>query len=43
MKLPNAIANLANGYERGEVSLCRLFSTIVKDAGMSRFNRVQGK
>ena len=43
MKLPNAVANLANRYERGQVSLCGLFSTVVKDAGMSRFSHVQGE
>ena len=43
MKLPSAIANLANRYERGQVSLCGLFSTIVKDAGMPRFSHVQGE
>ena len=43
MKLPNAIADLANRYERGQVSLCGSFSTVVKDAGMSRFSNVQGE
>ena len=43
MKRPNAVASLANGYERGQVSLCGLFSTTVKDAGMSRFSHVQGE
>ena len=43
MKLPNAVANLANGYERGQVSLCGLFSTVVKDAVMSRFSHVMFK
>ena len=43
MKLPNAVASLANRYERGQVSLCGLFSTVVKDAGMSRFSHVQGE
>ena len=39
MNLPNAIANLAN---RGQVSLCSLFSTVVKDARTSRFSHAQG-
>ena len=44
MKLANAVANLANIiYERGQVSLCGLFSTVVKDAGMSRFSHVRCK
>ena len=40
---PNSVANLANRYERGQVSLCGLFSTTVKDAEMSRFSHVQGE
>ena len=32
----NAIANIANRYEGGQVSLCGLFSAVVKDARMSR-------
>ena len=43
MEEPSPIANLANRYERGQTSLCGLFSTVVKDAGMSRFNHVQGE
>jgi hypothetical protein len=43
MTLPNPIGNLANRYERGQISLCGLFSTIAKDAGMSRFSHVQGE
>ena len=40
---PSPIANLANRYERGQTSLCGLFSTVVKDARMSKFNHVQGE
>ena len=43
MELPNSVASLANRYERGQVSLCGLFRTIVKGAGMSRFSHVQGE
>ena len=39
---PDPLDNLANRYERGQISLCGLFSTIVKDSGMSRFSHVQG-
>ena len=42
MELPTAVSSLANRYERGQVSLCGLFSTVVKDAGMSKCH-VQGE
>ena len=29
MKFPNAVANLANRYERGQVSLCGLFMNVL--------------
>ena len=43
MKLLNSVANLANRYERGQVLLCGLFSTVVKDDEISRFSHVQGE
>ena len=43
MKLPTAVATLSNRYERGEISLCDLFGTVVKDAEMSRFSHIQGE
>ena len=45
MRLPAVVMalKLKNLYERGQVSLCGLFSTIVKDAGMSQFKHIQGE
>ena len=37
MKQPDSLAILRNQYERGQVSLCGLFSKTVKDAGMRQY------
>ena len=43
MSKPKPIAALSNNYERQQISLCRLFSKTVKDAGVSQFKHVQGE
>lgn len=43
MKLPEEISTLHNQYEIGQVSLCGLFSTTVKDADPSAFHHMQGE
>ena len=43
MKRPSVLAALNNQYERGQVGLCGLFSTTVKDAGVSQWHHIQGE
>ena len=43
MKMPDRLSALRNQYERGQVSLCGLFSTAVKDAGMSQWRHIRGE
>ena len=43
MKRPSVLAALNNQYERGKVGLCGLFSTTVKDAGVSQWHHIQGE
>ena len=43
MAYPNEITNLKNQVERGQVALCGLFLTIVKDAKMHQWCHVQGE
>ena len=43
MAYPNEITNLKNQVERGQVALCGLFSTVVKDAKMHQWRHVQGE
>ena len=45
MKKPDPISALTSSYERQQVSLCRLFSKTVKDAGVSQSDdkHIQGE
>ena len=43
MKRPSVLAALNNQYERDQVGLCGLFSTTVKDAGVSQWHHIQGR
>ena len=43
LKKPSALAALCNQYERGQVGLCELFSTAVKDASVSQWCHIQGE
>ena len=42
MSFPTEIQALANQYERGQTSLCGLFSSTVKEASMCQYRHVQG-
>ena len=41
MTKPDPIPALTSSYERHQVSLCRLFSKTVKDAGISQYKHIQ--
>ena len=43
MKRPSVLAALNNQYEQGQVGLCGIFSTTVKDAGVSQWHHIQGE
>ena len=43
MKKPEPISALHNHHERHQVSLCRLCSKTVKDAGVSQYKHIQGE
>ena len=43
MTKPDPISALTSSYERHQVSLCRLFSKTVKDAGVSQYKHIQGE
>ena len=43
MSFPADIQALPNQYERGQVSLCGLFSSTVREAGMSQYRHLQGE
>ena len=43
MKKPEPISALRNHHERHQVSLCRLYSKTVKDAGVSQYKHIQGE
>ena len=43
MIFPQQISALRNKYERGQVALCGLFLSTVRQAGMSQYSHVQGK
>ena len=43
MSFPTEIQALANQYERGQTSLCGLFSSTVKEASMCQYRHVQGE
>ena len=43
VKKPDPISALTSSYERQHVSLCRLFSKTVKDAGVSQYKHIQGE
>ena len=40
MNYPQVISDLRNKYERGQVSLCGLFSNTVRQAGMSQYSHI---
>ena len=43
MTKPDPISALTSSYERHQISLCRLFSKTVKDAGISQYKHIQGE
>ena len=43
MAKPEPISALANHYEKHQISLCRLFSKTVRDAGVSQYKHIQGE
>ena len=43
MSFPTEIQSLANQYERGQMSLCGLFSSTVKEASMTQYRHLQGE
>ena len=43
MELPGAIANLANDYEKRQVSLSGLYSTTLRDATPRQYRHVLGQ
>ena len=43
MSFPTEIQSLANQYERGQMSLCGLFSSTVREASMTRYQHLQGE
>ena len=43
MSFPTEIQSLANQYERGQMSLCGLFSSTVKEASMNQYRHLQGE
>ena len=43
MSFPTEIQSLVNQYERGQMSLCGLFSSIVREASMTQYHHLQGE
>ena len=43
MSFPIEVQSLANQYERGQISLCGLFSSTVREASMSQYRHLQGE
>ena len=43
MSFPVQIQSLANQYERGQISLCGLFSSTVREASMTQYRHLQGE
>lgn len=43
MEFPTQIKTLTNQYERGQTAICGLFSSTVREAGMSQYDHVQGE
>lgn len=43
MSFPNEVQSLVNQYERGQISLCGLFSSTVRDASMTQYRHLQGE
>ena len=43
MTLPTEVQCLANQYERGQMSLCGLFSSTVREASMTHYRHLQGE
>ena len=42
MSFPVEVQSLANQYERGQMSLCGLFSSTVREASMTQYRHIQG-
>ena len=43
MSFPMEIHSLANQYERGQISICGLFSNTVREASMTQYHHFQGE
>ena len=43
MSFPAEIQSLANQYERGQISVCGLFSSTVREASMTQYRHLQGE
>ena len=43
MNFPMEIHSLANQYERGQISICGLFSSTVREASMTQYRHFQGE
>ena len=43
MSFPVEVQSLANQYERGQMSLCGLFSSTVREASMTQYRHLQGE
>ena len=43
MSFPTEVQSLANQYECGQMSLCGLFSSTVKEASMTQYGHLQGE
>ena len=43
MRFPTEIQSLANQYERGQISVCGLFSNTVREASMTQYHHLQGE